>query len=112
MKEVDLLEILTLIREIQDEANIVTKTLDMFSDDRNWYTRYTQRDGNIDKFNYLDMDPRIMADRGSDSSKKILENAEILFQKLYLNPIRDEMHEAVILKKNDTQQGGRNGDPQ
>ena len=98
-KEVDLLEVLSLIREIEDEAKVACKTLDIFSDDRNWNFRHTDQNGRIEKFDYLNLDPRILSDKGNRSTKKILENARALFYTLFEVPMNREEYEAVILKK-------------
>jgi len=96
-KEVDMLEVLKLIREIQDEAKQSVKVHKVFSGDNNWNWRYTDDRGRIDKFEYLQMDPRIISDKGLEASKKVERLAMELWLKLY-DPVRSGEAEVILLK--------------
>jgi hypothetical protein len=82
-KEIDKLEILKIIREIEDEANIAAKALAVFEDSRNWYERYTDENGEISKFRYLNLDPRVIATQGAIAAQKVIDKAKDLFYNIY-----------------------------
>lgn len=58
------LELLTYLCEIEDRLKQAEKALALFDDSNNWNCFYKDSNGRIDKFNYLNMDPRIMAYNG------------------------------------------------
>lgn len=57
-------EFLKLICEVRDDLKDTKKALQIFSSSDNWDAKYNKQSEGPGKFNFLDYDPRIIADRG------------------------------------------------
>lgn len=98
-KEIDLHEVLKLLREINDEAKQAKKSLSLFSDNNNWYNTYLDsHSGRIEKFNYMDYDPRLLADHGVRAIAKVLTKSWALWEML-CTPTTHENFDSVNLVK-------------
>jgi hypothetical protein len=72
-------EVLEVLRIINDESKQAIK---MFSDSDNWNDRYTDTHGRIDRFSYLNTDPRILADQGLLAAVVVEDKSMSLWYKL------------------------------
>jgi hypothetical protein len=66
-----------IVRKTEDSLIEIKKSLVPFDDSKNWNSKYTDDQGKIDKFNYMDLDPRQIAGKGikeTDKAHEILQN--------------------------------------